>query len=78
MGAIRTRFTPAERAAFTVGTAVEWLDGTRWKPGTVAGPVETLDGQQVIPVRHEGVSRFVNYGEIVEVYPKHVRLRPQP
>lgn len=33
--AYRQRFKPRERATFTKGTPVEWLNGSHWQPGTI-------------------------------------------
>jgi hypothetical protein len=76
MGAIRLRFTPAEREAFKVGTAVEWLDASHWKPGVISGiPVrQPRSGQWVISVENRARTGFVRYGESVNIPPKHVRL----
>jgi hypothetical protein len=76
MAAIRRRFTKEERRLFTEGTRVEWLNATRWQPGTVAGAICTEDyGQQdLLPVRAEGSTGIVRAGEILTIPPKHVRL----
>jgi len=75
MAAIRRRFTPAEREAFTAGTAVEWLDATNWKPGYVNGPVEIdAEGWQVLSVENQARTGLVRRGEVIRVNAKHVRL----
>ncbi len=33
--AYRKRFTPEEKAAFTVGAKIEWQNGAHWHPGVV-------------------------------------------
>jgi hypothetical protein len=72
----RKRFKPAEREAFTVGTAVEWCNGAHWKPGTVVGPIGTdSTGLAYVPVRNDAAdTRTISKGEVVWGYPGHVRM----
>jgi len=78
MGAIRKRFTPAERAAFTIGTPVQWLNSTTWKLGIVAGEIQVTDGYQELPVQNRSHTGFTRFGETVNVSAKHVRLAHKP
>jgi hypothetical protein len=78
MGSYRQRFTPAEREAFTVGTEVEWLNATTWKPGRVHAAITTGDGfdprQQEIKVENRATTGHTRLGEVVTCLPKHVRI----
>lgn len=73
---IRLRFKPAERAAFTEGTAVEWLDVTRWRTGVIDGPIWVSSGDyQCIPVKDTGPkTATMTPGRIVHPNAGHVRL----
>lgn len=79
MGAVRKRFTPAEREAFTVGTVVEWLNSSTWRPGVIHDATiktcEYTGGQYLAAVQDTGSStRTFKSGTVVQGYPKHVRL----
>lgn len=76
MAATRMRFTPAERAAFTPGTDVEYLDVTRWYPATVVD-IETdptTREQRAKLTRTHELTRTQLRGEHIWVSAKHVRL----
>ena len=49
MGAIRQRFTKAERATFTVGATVEVRDHARWLTATVTGDIRVSNGYEYLP-----------------------------
>lgn len=79
MGAVRKRFTPADRAVFTEGTEVEWLNGSHWQPGVITGPITTdRDGYQEVPVRNLADTRTIHKGQRITGTPKHLRLPPGP
>ncbi len=70
---MRRQFTSPERAAFTVGTAVEVLTGAGWLPGTVYGPPEDAGtGVWGLPVRCPRTAH-THEGEIVFPGPDAVR-----
>lgn len=76
MAATRMRFTPAERDAFTPGTTVEYLDVTRWYPGTIVD-IETdatTREQRAKLTRNHALTRTQLQGEHIWVSAKHVRL----
>lgn len=69
MGARRARFTKDERAVFTPGTEIEFLNGTRWRPARVAGGFETDSiGGEFVGITVPGVP-MARRG-----YPKGIRL----
>lgn len=75
--AVRKRFTPAEREAYTPGTAVLWLDGSHWKAGVIAdgAAIETNDGWQEIKVVNEApTTRTISRGQVVTPGAGHLRL----
>jgi predicted RNase H-like nuclease (RuvC/YqgF family) len=73
--AMRKRFKPLERAAFLVGTRIEWLDVTRWRSGVVTGEIQTINGYQEIPIRDTGPStKTIATGGTRRISAGHVRL----
>lgn len=77
MGARRQRFTPAERADFTAGREVEWLNGSRWVDAMVTnGEVRTDTlGVQYLDLVYIGpTTRAITHNAEVRGYPKAVRL----
>lgn len=75
---MRMRFKPAERAAFTTGTVIEWRNGGHWHPGTVHNGTVVNDpygsGFQHIMIRNTSRRGGVPHGEIMHASPTHVRL----
>ncbi|GAB3902424.1 hypothetical protein ACFQ1S_02045 [Kibdelosporangium lantanae] len=75
MASLRRRFTPAERAAFTDKTKVEWLNGSVWRPGIITGTIQTDDfGYEYVGVLNQGSTRRISHGCYVRGLAKHVRL----
>lgn len=75
MGAIRNRFTPAEREAFVAGTEVEYLHGNRWYPGVILpGGVKTdTTGQQYVALERTHEQTRTMLAGPFRGYPKHLR-----
>lgn len=77
MGARRQRFTPAERADFSAGTGVLWLNGTQWADARVTSGEIRHDvlGVQYLDLVYTGPdTRTVTHNAAVRGYPKGVRL----
>lgn len=74
--AVRQRFTPAERAAFTPGAAVEWLHGSRWVPATVTtGPHrDSIDAWRITATYDGKTTRTISHGARIDPGPGQVRL----
>lgn len=75
--AVRQRFKREEREAFTVGRAVEWLNGSHWQPGEILGPIEQhpVHGWWRVPLKHTGkTTRTVSNGQYITGSPGAVRL----
>lgn len=76
--AVRQRFTPAERAAFTRGTAVEWLHGSHWQPGEITAEKPIRDphhGWWEVMLKHTGpATRTISNGAPITGSPGAVRL----
>jgi hypothetical protein len=69
------RFKPAERDAFTVGTAIEWRNVSHWHPGTIVSePEQDTFGDWYVGVENHATTRTVSKGQYVRGYPKSVRL----
>lgn len=75
---MRMRFTKAEKAAFTVGTRVEWRNGRHWHPGIVIEPIRkcsTGSGFEELGLRHIGrTTATVSTGAYITGSPTAVRL----
>lgn len=72
---MRRRFTKSEREAFTVGTVIEWRNGTHWHPGVIVSPVDTSDDWHRVGVRHTGRSTAtISTGQYIHSRPTAVRL----
>jgi hypothetical protein len=76
--AVRKRFTPTERVAFTAGTAIEWLHGSAWRAGVVepTGIVQDdYTGAVRLSIRDTGPrTRTIGGGERFTVSPGAVRI----
>ena len=74
--AVRQRFKPAEREAFTVGTRVEWLNGSHWQPGEIVGDIAQDDiGLWYCPLVHKGkTTRTISHGAFLHGRPGGIRL----
>lgn len=73
----RKRFTADEKAAFTVGAAVEWQNGSHWHPAEITdGPSQDrMSGWWRVTVRHTGRrTDTIAPGQSVECLPGKVRL----
>lgn len=76
--AVRKRFKPAERAAFTKGTEIEWLNSSTWRPGRIlTGEVKThsYGGSQYVELVDTGkTTRTMSPGQLIWGTPGGVRL----
>jgi hypothetical protein len=71
----RMRFTKTERATFTVGTVIEWRNGTHWHPGLVVDPIDTSEDWHRIGIRHTcRRTATISPGQYVRTRPTCVRL----
>jgi hypothetical protein len=71
---MRKRFTKPEREAFTPGTAVEWLNGSHWRPARVTGAITRQDGWDSVVCAYAGPdTRTIGHGQRIDPGPGHVR-----
>lgn len=76
---MRKRFTKDEKAAFTVGTEVEWRNGSHWHPGTVIREAgRSSDGWDSVIVTNHATTRTVSAGELIDASPTFIRLPAPP
>lgn len=71
----RQRFTPAERAAYSIGTTVEWRNGGHWHLGrvTLSHFVDDI-GVQRVGVIHTGRNTAtVGKGHLIYCTPTTIR-----
>lgn len=72
---MRTRFKPAEIAAYTPGTDVEWRNGGHWHRGTIRGEVQASDsGWQSIAVENHDTTKTIHKGQFIHAGPTYIRL----
>jgi hypothetical protein len=73
---MRMRFNKEEKAAFTVGTRIEWRHGRYWYPGVIVSPVKRSDtGWDECGIRNSGpTTTTVSHGAHITGTPTAVRL----